>query len=194
MKNQIEESKIPRTGRIGRFAKILDKETDRDIFLRIMEASDKYDSFAAKQKSSWWKETVKRMEEELGADEAIQIMRYCGEKCCGKGQRKTARRLMDESGLLEVFLNRISTYEVTEGDLRYTLKDKNTIIAEHNKCFCKQVAYINGQFENLTYCHCSVEFNKQFFTAALGKEVEVEIVQSIISGAESCKFIITIPD
>jgi len=68
-----------------------------------------------------------------GKEKAVGIMEKCGAKCCGAGQRKTARRLMKESGSLTRFLERISTYDVKDGDLRYILEDKHTIIAEHNK-------------------------------------------------------------
>jgi predicted ArsR family transcriptional regulator len=119
-------------------------------------------------------------------------MKECGAKCCGKGQRETARRLNRESGTTLRFLEKISKHDVKEGDLTYTLENEDTIIAEHNKCFCQQVAHTKKPFDNLTYCQCSVEFNKQFFTAAFEKEVHVELLQSIICGAESCKFRITI--
>lgn len=76
--------------------------------------------------------------------------------------------------------------------MKYHLENESIIIAERNKCFCKQVANAKELFNNLTYCQCSVEFNKQFFTASLGKEVQVELLQSIICGAKSCKFRITI--
>jgi hypothetical protein len=114
------------------------------------------------------------MERRLGKEKAIQVIKECGAKCCGKGQRDTARRLYKESGTMKKFLERISKHDVKEGDLTYTLENENTIIAEHNRCFCHQVANTKEPFNSLVYCHCSVEFNQQFFSAGLGKEVHVE--------------------
>ena len=131
------------------------------------------------------------MQNELGEDKAIQIIKICGSKCCGKGQRATAKRLYTEAGTVPKFLEKISKYEVREGELNYILENEHTIIAEHNKCFCKQVSNSKEKFSNSIYCQCSVEFNKQFFTSAFGKEVEVQLLQSIICGAKSCKFRIT---
>ena len=128
------------------------------------------------------------MESRLGRERAIGIMRKCGAKCCGKGQRSTAERLFREAGTLEAFLKKISTHDVKEGDITYTLEDENTIVAEHHRCFCRQVAHAKEPFDSLTYCHCSAEFNKRFFTAALGREVRVELLQSIVCGADSCRF------
>jgi len=72
------------------------------------------------------------------------------------------------------------------------LEDENTIIAEHNRCFCGQVKRTERPFSTRTYCQCSVEFNRVFFEAAFGRPVQVELAQSIIGGAESCKFTIHI--
>lgn len=139
-------SEIPRTGRIGRFAKILEKELDEGRYLEIMNGSGEYGSFKPSEKSAWWREAVVRMETAAGTEDSIRIMEQCGAKCC------------------------------------------------YNRCFCKQVANTQEAFPSLTYCHCSREFNRQFFSAALGKEVEVKIQQSIAAGADSCRFVIRIPD
>lgn len=194
MKNQEHSSltQMPITGRIGRLVKILQPEIEQDAFIEILENADKYESMSTVEKSDWWKNAVSKMEHRLGKDKAVQIMRKCGSKCCGSGQRATARRLYTESASMQGFLDKISTHDVREGDLTYRLEDDKTIIAEHHKCFCKQVANTKERFENTTYCQCSVEFNQQFFAAGLGKEVQAELLQSIICGAKSCKFRITL--
>lgn len=189
--NATESSQdIPKTGRIGRFAKIVESKTAKDSYLKIMEKSGEYGSYKPHEKALWWNNAVERLENELGIDKAIEIMRTCGSKCCGKGQRKTAKRLMNESSSLEDFIERISKYDVTEGELEYKLLDDNTIIAKHNKCFCGQVKKTKKRFTSTTYCQCSVEFNKQFFEAALEKPVNVKLKQSIITGGDCCEFII----
>ena len=181
-------SQLPKGGRIGRFIKILEKKFDEDIVLGIVERAEIYDSLSAEQKSEWWRNAVKKMERALGTEQAVQTMTSCGAKCCGRGQRATARRLMEEAGSLENFLKKISKHGVKDGDLTYTLIDEHTIIAKHNKCFCKQVSKSKEPFQSLTYCQCSVEFNKQFFTAALARDVRVELLDSIICGGTSCTF------
>ena len=93
---------------------------------------------------------------------------------------------------MKEFLEKASTYEVKEGEIEYKLEDNNTIIGIFNRCFCGQVKQTKVPFENKTYCQCSAEFHKQFFEAALEKPITVELVQSIISGAETCKFVVHI--
>jgi predicted hydrocarbon binding protein len=188
----MESEKIPKTGRIGRFAKIIEKNLGEDLMLEILQDSDKYASLKAPEKASWWRSAVERLEDKAGIVKSIEIMNQCGQRCCGQGIRKTAKRLMDESKSMEEFLEKASTHEVKEGEIAYTLQDDNTIVGIFNRCFCGQVKQTKTPFKNNTYCHCSAEFHKQFFKAALEKPVEVELVQSIISGAKTCKFIIHI--
>ena len=183
---------LPQTGRIGRFIRILKQQVGADAAAEILYDAAKYDSLKPNEKSNWWNRTVGETERRIGTGATIAIMRACGSKCCGAGQRNTARRLYQAAGTIHRFLDKISRHDVKEGDLTYTMIDENTIIAEHNRCFCQQVAHCLTRFETLTYCQCSAEFNRQFFSAALERDVHVEILQSIIGGAESCKFKITI--
>jgi hypothetical protein len=185
-------SDIPKTGRIGRFARILEKRVNENILLKIMKGSTEYNSFKPDKKAFWWKNAIETMEGELGKEKSIEIMNACGEKCCGIGQRRTAKKLMNESKSIEEFLDKISKYEVKDGELEYELIDNNTIIGKHNRCFCGQVKQLKENFKNDTYCHCSVEFNRQFFQAAFDKPVEVKLKQSILSGGVYCEFLITI--
>ena len=186
----MESKKIPKTGRIGRFVKIIEKDHGEDLLLEVMQDSDKYASFKAPEKAAWWFYAIQRLEKGLGNEKAIEIMKQCGQKCCGQGIRKTAKRLMDESKSMEEFLKKASTYEVKQGEIEYKLKDDHTIIGIFNRCFCGQVKQTKMPFKNKIYCQCSAEFHKQFFEAALQRPVEVELTQSIISGAKTCEFVI----
>ena len=190
----MQSTNIPKTGRIGRFAKIIEKDLGEDLLLEVMQDSDKYALLKAPEKAAWWNSAIERLEEGVGSDKAIDIMKQCGQKCCGQGIRKTAKRLMNESKSMEEFLEKASNYEVKEGEIEYTLKDANTIIGTFNRCFCGQVKQTKVPFKNKTYCQCSAEFHKQFFKAALEKPIEVELIQSIISGAKTCKFVIHIKE
>lgn len=188
------ESNYPMNGRIGRFIKILQANIDSTIYTPFLKDAYKYENLSPIEKSLWWKKTIDKMENAIGSKCLSDVMTKCGSKCCGIGQRKTARRLFLESGSIEEFLKRISKHDVKEGDLTYTLKDNSTIIAEHNKCFCKQVSNSPEKFTSTVYCQCSVEFNRQFFTHAFEKNVHVELVDSIICGGKSCKFIVKIAE
>ncbi|MCG8697888.1 MAG: DUF6144 family protein [Bacteroidales bacterium] len=183
---------IPQTGRIGRFANIVKAKTDSETFLRVMVDSPAYGKYKPGEKALWWKNAIERLENELGPSNAIEVMKSCGGKCCGSGQRKTAKRLMQESSSVEDFLDKVSHYEVKEGELEYLLVDEHTIIGKHNRCFCGQVKKMQENFKNDIYCQCSVAFNKHFFEAAFDTEVEVKLLESILTGGDFCKFEIKI--
>ena len=175
--------KIPKTGRIGRFAEIIKKEVPKELVSEVLKDSDKYNSFDPSRKAEWWKNTIIRMENELGTAKAERILNICGSKCCGSGHRKKVRKKFNESNSIEEFLKKISVKGVT-----YKLIDKNTILAEYQRCFCGQVKATKTTFPNMTYCQCSVEFNRQYFSSAFSKPVEVELIKSVISGNDSCQF------
>ena len=50
------EDKIPRTGRIERFVKILEKEVTKNVMIKILKDSDKYNSYNPSKKAEWWKD------------------------------------------------------------------------------------------------------------------------------------------
>jgi hypothetical protein len=181
------EGKIPKTGRIGRFVKIIEKEVSEEFMIKIIKDLEKYKSYCPSKKAEWWNNAVNRMEKELGNEKTKEILNICGSKCCGQGHRKTVRKKFEESNSFEEFLGKISVKDVT-----YELVDKNTIVAEYQRCFCGQVKGTKTNFSNMTYCQCSTEFNRQYFSSAFAKPVKVELIQSIISGSDCCKFYIYI--
>ena len=68
------EDKIPKTGRIGRFAKIIEKEVSKEMMIKILQDSDKYNSYSPSKKAEWWKDVIIRMEKELGTEKTKEIL------------------------------------------------------------------------------------------------------------------------
>lgn len=54
MKSKTDINQIPKTGRIGRFAKIVEKMTDKDSFIKIMQDSSGYDNLKPSGTAEWW--------------------------------------------------------------------------------------------------------------------------------------------
>ena len=46
----------------------------------------------------------------------------------------------------------------------------------------------------MTWCHCGKGFTIKAWEAMLGQSVDVELLQSCMSGADSCKFAIQLPE
>jgi predicted hydrocarbon binding protein len=99
---------------------------------------------------------------------------------------------MSESSSFQEFLEKASSYGVKECEIEYKALDEKTIVGHFYRCFCGQVKQTTSPFPKTTFCQCSAEFHKQYFEAALEKPVRVELVQTIISGAPHCEFMIHI--
>jgi len=66
----------------------------------------------------------------------------------------------------------------------------NEIHSTLDRCFCHWGVKETKEPISVTYCHCSLGWMKTLFKTLLDKPVEVDLVQSVITGADSCKFII----
>jgi hypothetical protein len=145
---------IPASGRIGRFAKNVKSKTSEELYLKILEDSDEYANYKSERKALWRKHAVEKMEFETGTENAVEVMQKCGSKCCGNGQRKTAKRLMNESNSVAEFLENFINYGVKDGELDYEIIDDNNFITRHKKCFCGQVKQLKEIMNSDTYCQC----------------------------------------
>jgi hypothetical protein len=65
-----------------------------------------------------------------------------------------------------------------------------------NYCHCPRVREIlrTGKGLSKTYCHCSAGFYKKNFEEILQRPVDVEIVQTVLSGDDVCSFAIHLPE
>jgi len=64
-----------------------------------------------------------------------------------------------------------------------------------NYCHCPRVRDVLKEGKRLptAYCHCSAGFYKKNFEEILGRPVDVEIVQTVLSGDEVCSFAVHLP-
>jgi len=178
--------RIPKTGKIGNLARNIENETNRSVVLKVMENVDKFKSASDRtKKAEWVKEAIKRLEQQVGEEKSIKIMENCGRDCCRKHARY--KKLIKEFKSIEEFLDKLST-----GGFQFKLKDKNTIVGKYDKCYCYQVKQTKKPFPTKTYCYCGAGHIREIFESFFKKPVEVELAQSVITGAESCKFLIHI--
>ncbi len=180
---------IPSTGRIGRLAGIIERKAGKKTLHKVMRDVDQYTLTSnPSKKAAWLRVAIEQLEQLVGAETAGNIMQECGKKCCGQRTRERAKKLMLESDNIEDFVNKLNKEGL--GGRRLKVVDQNTITGGYDHCYCGQVRHTEQPFSNKTYCLCSVGWYKQLFEHALERSVEVEITQSIISGAETCEFII----
>ncbi len=178
--------KIPKTGKIGNLARNIEKQAGLGVALKVMKNVEQFESTHNRIiQAEWIKEAIKRLEKEVGTEKSIKIMENCGRDCCKKHTRY--KKLIKESKPIEEFLDKLST-----GGFQFKLKDKNTIVGEYDKCYCYMIKQTKKLFTTKTYCHCGVGHIKEIFESFFKKPVKVELVQSVITGAKSCEFLIQI--
>jgi len=170
-------------------ANIILKETNPSIAEKIMKDFHIFESTKNySKKAEWIKDMIERLETHISQKLCIKIMESCGRKCCGISSRKYAKQFMSESKSAKEFLNKLNESGIGGGRLR--LKGKNTITGGYDRCYCGQVKKTKEPFPTKTYCQCSVGWYKQLFESVLGKDIEVELIGSIITGAKTCEFVI----
>jgi len=187
----VSKIKLPVGGRIGRLANIILQETNPSITEKVMKDFHVFESTKSySEKARWIGNMIERIENYVSPKLCTKIMERCGRKCCGITTRKNAKQFMSESKSIKEFLNKLNKHGIGGGRLR--LKGKNTVTGGYDRCYCGQVKKTQKPFPTKTYCQCSVGWYKQLFESALGKEVEVELISSIITGAKTCEFLIHI--
>ncbi len=185
-----KKSKIPKTGRIGQWVKAMGyEEISQSVIEEVMQSVDTFTSISnPAKKAEWIKDAAERLENLAGKKTCIQVMEKKGRICCGATLRNKAKKFMKESKSIKEFIEKLNSMR----GYTFKLKDNNTIVGGYDKCYCGLVNKTKMPFKNLTYCYCGVGHIKQFFESALEKPVEVELVQSVITGAKTCEFIIHI--
>lgn len=132
----------------------------------------------------WIQGVIKLMDQELKAEDRSKILEKCGRGCahgCGIVERiqkanPNPEKVDEVFNLLkqpDFFGNRISKGD----DCFYTTCEQ---------CLCP---YVNDNLQDTpgSYCDCTKGWTKQVFETAFQRPVEVEIEQTIIRGADSCR-------
>ena len=110
-------------------------------------------------------------------------MRKCGGCCLSANAVKISKKLYAKSNNLTEFLNLLNEADIGGKNLHIS-GDK--IIAVYKKCYCN----IPKKVENLNknYCECSAGWYMRLFSEVFEKNVNVEIVDTIVNGASECTF------
>ena len=171
----------------------------KQIAKKVMEGSEAIIERTDKKKiAAWVKQAIDKLDALVSEDAKIRIMENCGYNCANVNkkviQRAKARRRKFRS--LDLFLAAeqkkpmSGTRLVREGNMLAQFYTPRAF-SRPMRCYC---SLFRGLPENetvsSTYCHCSKGFVKRFWEGVLEKPVKVDLVQSAISGASECKFVI----
>ncbi len=143
------------------------------------------------QENAFWKHWFKGFEKGLdGLNEAGKdaLLKACGKACAESHTARIFQEEWEKHGPdMEAFL---SGLEKRFFDCTFTMLEGNRVRATYGRCFCDLVT--EGYVKTLALCGCSVHNLKENFRAALGREVEVEVVSTVLGGDERCEFIVTL--
>lgn len=174
-------------GIIGHFA-------GETIKKKVMEGSEKMTEQmdGSKEIAKWVKGAMDRLDALVDERTRIQIMENCGYNCAemnsGAIEKAKARgkkyKNVDEFLEAEQQNPTKGTRLVRKGDVLYQFYTPRSLGV---RCYCSLVNATEEKI-SLTYCHCSKGFVKKLWEEVLERSVEVELIQSVVSGAQECKF------
>jgi hypothetical protein len=179
-------------GNVERFA-------GADVREQVMEGSEGItDSSKPAKVALWVKDAVERLDALVDEGTRNQIMMQCGYNCAmmnsGPIERAKARRrkhvTVDEFLEAEQRKPPAGTRLVREGDVLYQFYTPHSY-THPMRCYCSLLRGLpEGETASLTYCQCSRGFVQKYWEGVLERPVEVEILESSVSGAQECKFVI----
>ncbi len=126
------------------------------------------------------------LDQNVNEETRRRILETCGRRCIGASTLGKARRLLRDAPDLDSWLVRLNEAHIGGGHLRC---EGNTIHAAYDRCYCGSVNQARERI-SITYCYCSCGWYRQLFETLLGHLVHVELLGSIISGEERCRFLI----
>jgi predicted hydrocarbon binding protein len=164
----------------------------KEVMVGSEEMTEQMDG--SEEISRWVKGAMDRLDALVDEGTRVQIMENCGYKCAemnsGAIDEAIARRKkfknVDEFLEAEQRNPTKGTRLVREGDVLYQFYMPQSLGV---RCFCSLVNATEEKI-SLTYCHCSKGFVKKLWESVLKRPVEVELIQSVMSGSEECKFAI----
>ena len=116
------------------------------------------------------------------------VMETMGTYCFNTYFAKTAKDVKKKSNNIKEIIKNLN--EQTGGE-NFKLED-NKLYSNLNQCYCQVGVKESDEPISKTYCSCSLGWMKNLFKTLLDKSVEVELLESIVSGGKACRFVINL--
>ena len=174
---------IPNSGRLGSLAKTIAEETSKEVLYEVFQ--DYKTSLKGVKLAEWVLNMIKKLEQKVGVEIAIQILEQNGRQSCGKGFKNTVTKIMKKSDSIKDFVNNLQDHYKKSSFFK--LEDNNTIVGGHRSCYT-MIKSAAKPIESLTFCHFCVGHGKEFYEAAIERPVEAVIIESVMTGGNACKF------
>ena len=186
-------------GQINEIGRNIEDTAGYDVRVKVMEGSEGIVNSSNPGKvAGWVKGAMDRLDALTDGATSQQIMLNCGYNCILVNKRPMenvqARRqkFPTEEAFLEAEVDKPPKgmkFE-REGDRLFQFYTPRSY-GSGMRCYCSLLRGLpQDQTASLTYCQCSRGFVQKYWEGILGRPVVVDLLESAISGAEECKFVI----
>lgn len=182
---------------IKEVGRTLERFAGEEARKKVMEGSEQITASTSKERIAMWvKDAMERLDALVDEETRNQVMENCGHNCALMNRRvieraKARRRKyksVDEFLEAEQRKPMKGTRLVREGDILYQFYVPHAF-TRPMRCYCSLLRGLPADERvSPTYCHCSKGFVEKFWEDVLERPVRVELIQSVVSGAEECKF------
>ncbi|WNX86553.1 DUF6144 family protein [Agathobaculum sp. NTUH-O15-33] len=152
-------------------------ESDMDTAKKVVYGD--YDESKTEDNADWVKSTMSRLEDKFDFDSMKRIRMNCQ---CGYGMDEKLELLKELMGSATSMEELAKSDKAKSAGLLY--KDGDLYL-QFWFCPCPMVAEVE-KLETSSWCQCTTGYSKVLFEKAFGCEVDVELLKSIKTGADSC--------
>jgi len=173
-----------------------------EVARQVMEGREQLkDSTKPPKIAMWVQGAMERLDALVDQTTREQVMLNCGYNCALVNgvaiKRAVARR--KKHSTIDAFLEAeqqappTGTRLVREGDVVYQFYTPGEYIRPM-RCYCSLLRGLpQDQTASLAYCQCSRGFVQKYWEAIFETPIEVDLLESAVSGAAECKFAIHLP-
>jgi hypothetical protein len=116
-----------------------------------------------------------------------KVMETMGYYCFQNHFLSRALQVKNQSRNIEEIIKNLN--QIIGDEEHFKLKG-NKIEANFNQCYCDVGVKVTKEPLPKTYCYCSLGWLKDLFKILIEKNVDVEMLETIVSGDDACKFVI----
>jgi len=136
----------------------------------------------SKRVEKWVCSLMAGLDDHVDGETLAKVLEQCGRQCQSQSLIKKARRIYEQSGDVNDFLDRFGRF------YKHLHREGDGVYIVYPRCYCSIVSKIPPGKLSSTYCNCSRGWAKALFEGALKRPIEVTMEKSIKRGDKECKF------
>ncbi len=136
--------------------------------------------------SGWVKTLLTNLGTRLDPQQVKDLLEACGRECGRTHAAGRAKLVKEKIADIDNLLDTLNASVIGGGHL-HRVDDHFTVTFE--ACYCPLVQAASEKLPE-SFCNCSRGWVKEMFVTLLDRPVEVEILQTVRRGAESCEFVV----